>query len=209
MVNSSTHQRGVTLVELLVTLALSLTTLAAIYSIYLVQVSQQLIHEDQVAMQQNVRAALDMMGRELRMAGYDPGGFYRDGTPSYDVSGIPFDSTALHIQADLNGNGRLTDPNEMIEYSFDESSRTLRRKVGNGGRQPVSENIESFNVHYLDTAGRRTTDTASIRAVAIKLTARAAHVDKQYPEHEGFRTFTLKTRMTLRNLRPNHRFVRE
>ena len=193
-------QCGVTLVELLVTLALSLTTIAAIYTIHLVQLKQQRVQEDRMAMQQNVRAALDMMARELRLAGYDPSGLNTDKQSSNDFFGITYDPTVLRVQADLNGNGLLSDSNETIVYSYDASSLTLRRKVGKGGRQPVAEYIEGFTFQYLDTQGQPMTDSRRIRVVEVQLTGRSEHADSQYHKNDGYRTFTLRSRIAPRNL---------
>ena len=199
-VTSDSHnQFGVTLVEILVTLAMSLTTVAAIYTIHLVQLNQQRVQEDRMAMQQNVRAAMDMIARELRIAGYDPSGLNSDENSSNNLLGIPYDPTGLHVQADLNGNGLLSDSNETIVYSFDESSRILRRKVGRGGRQPVAEHIEGFSIQYWDNQGQPTMDSQKIRAIQVQITGRSEHADSQYPENEGYRTFTLRSRIVPRN----------
>ena len=63
---------GFTLIELLIALVISGIISAAMYSAY---TSQQKVNQAQdqiVTIQQDLRAGLDMMARELRMAGYDP-----------------------------------------------------------------------------------------------------------------------------------------
>lgn len=195
-----TNQRGVTLTELLIALALGLLTIGAVYGVYLNQVKKQIVQEDVLAMQQTARAAMDMMAREIRMAGYDPMGVNRDSASSNDFHGLGYHPTELHIRADLNGNGVPTDSKESIVYLYDDSTSTLRRKVGRGGRQPVAEHIESFTVSYRDALGHPTTHAPSIRAVDVRVTARTAHPDSQYPENEGHRTFTLRSRIVPRNL---------
>ena len=196
-----TNQRGVTLVELLIALALGLLTVGAVYAVYLEQVKRQIVHEDVLAMQQTARAALDMMAREIRMAGYDPMGVNRDVDSSNDFHGLTYHPTELHIRTDLNGNGRPTDSKESIVYLYDNKTSTLRRKVGKGGRQPVAEHIEAFTFSYRDALGHSTTHAPSIRAVDVQVTARTAHADRQHPENEGYRTFTLRSRIVPRNLR--------
>lgn len=195
-----TDQRGVTLTELLIALALGLFTIGAVYAVHLNQVKRQIVQEDVLAMQQTARAALDMMAREVRMAGYDPMGVNRDADASNDFHGLGYHSTELRIRADLNGNGVPTDSKESIVYLYDDSTSTLRRKVGGGGRQPVAEHIEAFTVSYRDALGHPTTHAPSIRAVDVQVTARSAHSDSQYPENEGYRTFTLRSRIVPRNL---------
>ena len=195
-----TNQRGVTLTELLIALALGLFTVGAVYAVYLNQVKRQIVQEDVLAMQQTARAALDMMAREIRMAGYDPMGVNRDTDPSNDFHGLSYHPTELLVRADLNGNGVLTDSKESIVYLYDESTSTLRRKVGGGGRQPMAEHIEAFTFSYRDALGRPTTHAPSIRAVDVQVTARSAHADSRYPENGGYRTLTLRSRITPRNL---------
>ena len=194
-------QRGVTLTELLIALALGLFTIGAVYAVHLNQVKRQIIQEDVLAMQQTARAALDMMAREIRMAGYDPMGVNRDVDASNDFPGLSYHPTELRIRADLNGNGVPTDSKESIIYLYDDSTFTLRRKVGRGGRQPVAEHIEAFTFSYRDALGNPTTHAPSIRAVDVQVTAKSAHPDSRYPENEGYRTVTLQSRIVPRNLR--------
>ena len=195
-----TNQRGLTLTELLIALALGLFTIGAVYGVYLNQVKRQIVQEDVLAMQQTARAALDMMAREIRMAGYDPMGVNRDVDASNDFHGLSYHPTELRIRADLNGNGVPTDRNESIVYIYDDSTFTLRRKVGGGGRQPVADHIEALTFSYRDALGHPTTHTPSIQAVDVQVTARSAHADSQFPENEGYRTFTLRSRIVPRNL---------
>ena len=197
---SRLDQRGVTLTELMVALVMGLATVAAVYSVHLIQVKQRILQEDVMAMQQNARAAMDLMTREIRMAGYDPMGVNRDGSDSNDFSGVAYHPTELQIKSDLNGNGLLTDSNESIVFLYDASTLTLRRKVGRGGRQPLADHIQSLALQYFDQGGAPTTDSTNIRMIEVALTAQTEHTDPQYPKNEGHRTFTLRSRITPRNL---------
>ncbi len=66
------NPKGFSLVEMLVAMAAGLIVMTAIYSAYVnhqrSHVTQQLV----VDMQQNARAAMSLMKREIRMTGYDP-----------------------------------------------------------------------------------------------------------------------------------------
>jgi prepilin-type N-terminal cleavage/methylation domain-containing protein len=66
------NDSGLTLLELMVAMAISIVVMAAIYQVYQSQqkayVNQQMV----VEMQQNARSALSLMKREIRMAGYKP-----------------------------------------------------------------------------------------------------------------------------------------
>lgn len=193
-------QRGVTLVELVIALGLSTLLLGAIYSVYLTHDRMQLVQEDVVTMQQDVRAAMDVMGRELRMAGYDPRGVNTDDDPHNDFVGLVADGSRLEIRADLNGNGALTESHEVIQYLYDAETKTLRRKTGKGGRQPFVEPIESFELQFFDQHGQPTVISAEIREIEWVVTARTVHVDASYSLNNGYRMFTLRSRVAPRNL---------
>ena len=64
------NRKGVTLIELLVALIISAIIVAGIYRVLLTQQQSYAVQEDVVDMQQNVRVALNVMMRELRMAGF-------------------------------------------------------------------------------------------------------------------------------------------
>ncbi len=191
---------GFTLIEMVVALGLSLVTVSAVYSLYIGELRAQYVREDRLEMQQQARVVMDVMSRELLMAGYDPRGVNNDVNLGNDFQGITYDSGRLIIKADLNGNGLIADPNEFIMYVYDSKTHTLRRNTG-GGNQPFGENIESFFVEYFNAAGHLTTDSVSIRQVKITVTARAEDPDPQYMPNSGYRTITLQSRLTPRNLR--------
>ena len=194
-------QRGATLTELLVALAVSLVVIGAVYGVHLMQVRQQIVQEDGLAMQQNVRAALDIMVREIRMAGYDPMGRNRDADPSNDFHGFICHPAELWIHTDLNGNGVVTDDRESIVYLHDAARSTLRRKVGTEFPRSVADHIESVSFTCRDGLGRPAAHASDIRVVEVQITARAEHADPRYPENDGYRTLTLRSRVAPRNLR--------
>lgn len=63
-------QLGFTLIELLIAMALSGIVIAAIYSLYLSQAKSYVIQDQVAEMQQNARVAMEMMIRDIRMAGF-------------------------------------------------------------------------------------------------------------------------------------------
>ncbi len=193
------NDQGFTLIEVVIALALSVITVGAIYTIYLSQVKAQIVREDKLDMQQHVRAAMDLLVHELNMAGYDPRHVKQDDIVGNDFEGIVHHPTQLIIKADLNGNGRPTDSNESIQFSHDPVTFTLRRDTG-GGRQPLAEHIEMFSLKYLDSSGHPTTESQQIRQIELTLKARAERPDPRYSRNEGYRSVTLQSRITPRNL---------
>jgi len=72
------NESGFTLVELLITMTIGLIILTALSSTFLMQRKIYDVQEQVAEMVQNARAAMDMMTREIRMAGY--------GAPTSDLS---------------------------------------------------------------------------------------------------------------------------
>lgn len=64
------NNRGLTLIELLIALVVSSILIAAIYKTFISQQHSYTVQEQVVDMQQNVRAAINKMVREIRMAGF-------------------------------------------------------------------------------------------------------------------------------------------
>jgi len=65
-------KRGFTLVELMVTLAVSSIALAGMYGVYKAQVQSYVTQNAVVDTQQNLRNTFYVMQRTIRMAGFDP-----------------------------------------------------------------------------------------------------------------------------------------
>ena len=192
-------EQGFTLIEIMVALAVSVLTVGAIYSIYANQVQRQVLRDEQLDMQQHARVAMGLLVQELQMAGYDPRRVNQDQLLTNDFDGIAYHPSRLVVKADLNGNGMPTDANESILFSHDPSTLTLRRNTG-GGRQPLAEHIQGFSVRYFNRHGHETTDSKEIRQIELTITARTDHPDPKYPLNAGYRTLTLQSRVTPKNL---------
>lgn len=195
----TTSREGFTLIEMVVALGLSLVTVTAVYSLYVSELKAQNVREDRLEMQQQARVVIDVVGRELLMAGFDPRGVNNDVDLTNDFQGITYHPDRLTIKADLNGNGLIADPNESIIFVYDAKTHTLRRNTG-GGNQPFGENIESFLVQYFDQEGKPTANSLAIRQVGITVTARTEKPDPKFSKNGGYRTVTLHSRLTPRNL---------
>ena len=74
MLATGGRQAGFTLVELMITMLLSLVVLTGIYEVFQAQQKAHATNTKVVEMQQNTRAALAIMERDIRMAGYSPTG---------------------------------------------------------------------------------------------------------------------------------------
>ena len=166
MIAIKNNHKGVTLIELLVAMAAGTILMAAIYGAYQGQqkafVNQQLM----VDMQQNVRAAMLLMTREIRMTGYDPAA--ADGIDNDGLNGIddPAESSGatvlkagkdwIQFSADLSGDSDVSDANEDITYQIS-GSDLVRIDATDGVEQIVSYDIEAVGFAYAydeDTDGQ-------------------------------------------------------
>jgi len=152
------NNTGLTLVELMVAMAISLVAFGLIYQAYAAQQRARTREQLVVDMQQNARAALAFMRRELRMAGFDPryvdgiDNDHDDGPDDPDESANTGFSKARHhwvrFTLDLNGDGDDNDANEDIEYRFEDADDTNGDGIANAGAAALkrkSENGGSFS----------------------------------------------------------------
>jgi type IV pilus assembly protein PilW len=72
MLKNPKDYKGFTLIELTVAIAIASAVLAAIYSVFMIQQRTQVSEQVAVDMQQTLRAAMYLVERDIRMAGYDP-----------------------------------------------------------------------------------------------------------------------------------------
>jgi prepilin-type N-terminal cleavage/methylation domain-containing protein len=125
--------RGFTLMEVLVAMLLMAIVTAAVFSAYRYQMFALKGQDIQLETQEAGRGLIDIMTREIRMAGYNP----------RCLGVIPGITDArpqlLQVQFDLNENGTTTDPvtdaGEIVTYSFDSTSGAIQRSTGGA---PVS-----------------------------------------------------------------------
>ena len=186
-----------TLIELMISITLGMIVLASVATTFTSQTraysSQELINQ----MEQNVRGALDLMSREIKMAGYNPAGGTVAGVVSYS-------STALTIQADINGNGSISTnsaDHEQIAYAYDSTNKKITRQVGSGTAETLAENIDGLTFTYYQSSGTTlATSATTIRRVKIALTARTAKPDLNFPSNNGYRTVDLSATITPINL---------
>ena len=151
---------GFTLIELLIAMAITGIVSVAIFTAFQSQQKSYITQEDTAAMQQNLRAGMDIMIREIRMSGYDRqniGGLGILNVCPRDIDNN-IDKTitgngAMQISADFDNDGVL-DGNETISFSICDSpiltpdgNPDLGRNSG-GGRQMLAENIEALGFAY-------------------------------------------------------------
>jgi prepilin-type N-terminal cleavage/methylation domain-containing protein len=119
-------RNGFTLIELMISMAVATLLLAAVY----LAVNSTQLHtsaiERKVTAQQDIKSAMELMAIEISMASYNPmfaSSMWEDtncgASPNPEYKGIQeATNTSLTIEMDLNSNGTVNDPNEVIRYNY-------------------------------------------------------------------------------------------
>jgi len=201
------REHGFTLTELMIAMAISGIVLGSLAGTFIILRKSFEVQEQITEMVQTARASIDMLTREVRMAGYDPTGgiaMQRSNPTKENFVGIPYAANELQIISDLDSDGSTTGPNENITYTYYDATDQIKRKTGKGYFQPFAENIKEFKFDYLEADGTTkvttTADTDKIRQIKITITSRTAKADPDYSANNGFRTYTLISLITPRNL---------
>ena len=148
----SLNEQGFTIIELLVGMVVFLLALTAIYSTFQAQHKSYLMQQEVAAMQQNLRAAMFYMQREIRMAGCDPTGDANAGIVTANSDSISFTEDVRGDSAGSDPDGALDDPNENITYNLDDSYGDGIDDELDRNNQTVAQNIDALNFVYLDGA---------------------------------------------------------
>lgn len=180
------NKNGFTFIELLLVMVISTIIAGAIYTAYRSQ-QDSFLAQDQIAeMQQNLRAALDLMSADIRMAGYDPTKSANSSIVAASVGQFQMtrDITGGHTDGDDNdsdtridaadndealyGDGDVTDADENVTYRLSDDNNApfgladnfnsdLERRDGAAGPWlPIAENIDALEFFYTLDTGTTT-----------------------------------------------------
>jgi type IV pilus assembly protein PilW len=213
------NQKGFTLIEFLVAMAVAGIVMAGIYSAYYSQQKSFVVQDEMAEMQQNLRAAMFFMAREIRMAGCNPTGGSNAGFVTANANTINFTMDLRGKDPDDPADGDTGDPNENVTYALADSNGDgiveIVRDTG-GGPEPVAESIDALDFVYLDENGNITASNMAIRSVQITIVARTGRGDPGYtdttsytnlqgteilaPPNDNNRRRTLSTNIKCRNM---------
>jgi type IV pilus assembly protein PilW len=160
---------GYTLVELLIAISIAAILITVIYQVYQARQNSQVKQQLMVEMQENIRAAVSLMKREMRMTGYDPAA--NDGEDNDGNSATEDSDESAHTGIEKAGRGMFkftfdynadmtTESDERITYGFAESNDAdgdgmadagaapFGRATGAGPLIPIAENIQAVGFAY-------------------------------------------------------------
>ena len=184
---------GFTLIEVLVCIALLSIVFGTVYRSF-ANVNRSYTNENvKAGVQQKTRIGIDLMARDIRLAGLDPLGSANAGFISSGTN-----TSSIRFTADHNYDGDLDDPFENITYALNGNILEQTSDLGYGSvAATLLDNVTDLTFTYLDA-----TDTPmalpiqveEIRTVLVSLTL-------QRPAgREGPVSRTYTTRIRCRNL---------
>jgi type IV pilus assembly protein PilW len=203
-IQSLWNQKGLTLTELLVVLAITGLITGGVYRIFLTQNRAYTVQDQVVEVQQGIRGAMETLLRDLRMTGFDD-----IQTPALKITDpvTPGDHSVT-VRYERDGAQR------EVTYWIDETSRLMRQETQNGTSttEPLLENVDVLNFSYgIDDDGFGNQDRAvdvwensaanasgrKILALRVNLTARPTQVNQDL---QNLSPRTLNSTVTFRNL---------
>ncbi|MGW8300578.1 MAG: PilW family protein [Desulfobacterales bacterium] len=184
---------GFTLVEVLMCIAILSILFGTIYRTFDTFNRSYAKENVKAGVQQKSRIGIDLMARDIRLAGLDPLGSAGAGFNPANTN-----ATSVQFTADLNYDGDLDDPFEDMIYAFNGNLLQQTTDLGSG---PVTatllDNVTALTFSYLDQADNLLPEPVAadqIRTVLVSLTL-------QRPAgRDGMVSRTYTTRVRCRNL---------
>jgi type IV pilus assembly protein PilW len=172
----------------MVALAIAGVVMVAVVTTFRFQQAGYVAQEEVVVMQQNLRAAMSQMTRELHMAGYDPTGIAEAGISVAAANSITFSYLADNDTQDNDNDGTPDEAGELhtityslyVPYAAEGNTATAIGRSVNAARMPLAENIQALEFIYLDAAGNVTAILDNIATVQVSILARADRPDPEF-----------------------------
>jgi type IV pilus assembly protein PilW len=204
MKRSPNNEGGFSLIELLVALVVGMFVLAATIGLVTINQRSHFVQEQVVGSQQHARIALDMMARDLRMAGYNPLGV----DPDVFATSVPANGAITFpfvLKMDANNNGAL-DPGETVSYAYIETGDDAGKITRNGVAVTPQQTVVPVN--GVPGISLTTKTSGGLTRVTLTITTRTANEDPYFAggvnvtgtSNDGTaRLRRLSTTVTLRN----------
>lgn len=144
-------RRGFTLMELLVAMGITLVVMVGGVVLLRQQLLGARVQMAQTDVDDAARAAVELMAREIRIAGYNPRCIL---TPPPVVAIVSAAPQLLRVQYDLNENGALDAASEDITYQYDATNNKVQR-VLNGVTSDIATDVPTagFALRYYQSNG--------------------------------------------------------
>lgn len=121
------NQNGITLIELLIALVICGMVMAGTYRLFIAQNKAYIVQDQVVDVQQNIRSVMELMVRDLRMAGYDDDSLNSTITITNPVVSIADDDITVRYEY-YDATAAQYQKHE-VRYQRDPLSSTLKRTL--------------------------------------------------------------------------------
>jgi prepilin-type N-terminal cleavage/methylation domain-containing protein len=176
---------GFTLIEVMIALALVSVLMTAMIALFSTLNQSCTTQSASAGVQQVVRTGIDIMAQNIRMAGYNPLKLPEVGL-SEDLS-----SDRIHFTFDLNEDGAIANEEDITFLLHD---NRLKRKIKDGYRITLIENVSVLKFSYLNVRNEPTQSPGEVKTVIISMTVNEPAGRKQSISR------TYATRVLCRNL---------
>lgn len=180
---------GYTIIELLIALFMTGLISLAGFQFYITMHNSTIVQEEVSEMQNNSRASLDDIIRNLRMAGYRVGGH-----TAYFING---DSLCIYY---LDSTSIDTVLYYLASYSTGELAALPDYPDGLVPRKLMKKENGTAAAVFSDYIHDITYTALSSSSVEVTLEVQASRPDDDFAENEGYRIFSVTETVNLRNL---------
>ncbi len=142
-----TNRRGMTMVELVISLTIFGIVMGVIFSFLVGARNSYQDTRERAQYQQSMRAVVSLLTREVRSSGCDPS------SAGFEPFGIAA-TTAMQCSMDLNGDGDVTDtgPDESITYGYNAGTGEFVRFDG-AVAMTILRGLNNLTFTYFDGNG--------------------------------------------------------
>lgn len=201
--------KGVTLIELLIVLVMSAFVIAGIYRLFIAQTRAYTVQDQVVEVQQSIRSAMEILLRDLRMAGFDS-----DNVGSKIIIANPIIAGDHQVSVSYEYDNTTQ---HTVTYSREVATKRLLRQLTTtkddgssvaGPQEALLENVEALVFTYgVDTNNDGGLDSwvsageigmGKVVSVRVVLTAKPDQTNPDVKDWISPRTLT--SAVTLRNL---------
>ena len=199
-------KQGFSLLEMMIVLAVFSFITGGLFNVLQRSQARYQFEEDVTEAQQTARTTIDMMEREIRLAGfpkvtyYDAALGYTTNSNTISAGFVTVSSTDLVFEGDINEDGIV----DVVEYRLNGTVLERSAVAKPGGVtaatpafKTLAENVRSLSFTYFDTGGNSTGTAANVKRVNVALNLSTNYVD---PENRRLRTVSATTSALAKNL---------
>jgi len=219
---SMPNKRGITLIELLVVLVISGIVIGGVYRVFIAQTKAYTVQDQVVEVQQDIRSAMEIVARDLRMAGFQKSTFNSLLITNSPIVVYPLSDSTITVNYEYLGGASPATYTVTYTVAGGSLTRTLTQTPAVGPpttTETLLENVNALTFAYgisqngdgvmddingdgvideNDFVAAASVGTARVLAVRVALTARPAPVNPDVTAIVSPRTLT--SVVTSRNM---------